>query len=128
MEPEKRGRAAQGSEETNPSGKESPSNPKQKVKSFEVVLHLTAVGQFPTRTSIALTRNDAGGTAPRWRTSSFDISKRLVYQAWKKVQANAGAPGVDAVGIAEFAAEEKNNLFKSGYAERVIMPSGWRPG
>jgi RNA-directed DNA polymerase len=75
MEPEQRGWAAQGSEGTNPPGKESPSNPKPKVK-------------------------------------SFDISKRLVYRAWKKVQANAGALGVDAVGIAEFAAEEKNNLYK----------------
>jgi hypothetical protein len=28
---------------------------------------------------------------------SFEIRKRLVYEAWMKVQANNGAPGVDSV-------------------------------
>ncbi len=43
---------------------------------------------------------------------SFDIDKRLIVGAWVKVRANHGAPGVDAVGINEFAAEERNNLYK----------------
>ncbi len=34
---------------------------------------------------------------------SFEIRKRLVYEAWMKVQANNGAPGVDAVSIERFA-------------------------
>ena len=46
------------------------------------------------------------------KVKSFDIQKHLVYQAWKKVQANGGAPGVDAVSIAEFMANERSNLFK----------------
>jgi RNA-directed DNA polymerase len=46
------------------------------------------------------------------KVKSFDIPKRLVFEAWEKVQANKGAPGVDAVSIAEFAADEGNNLYK----------------
>ncbi len=30
---------------------------------------------------------------PKLNVKSFDISKRLVFQAWEKVQSNAGAPG-----------------------------------
>ena len=35
-----------------------------------------------------------------------------MFQAWEKVQANKGAPGVDAVRIAEFAGNERVNLYK----------------
>jgi len=42
----------------------------------------------------------------------FEIDKRLVFEAWEKVRANRGAPGVDTVSITEFAAEERNNLYK----------------
>ena len=43
---------------------------------------------------------------------SFEIRKRLVYEAWMKVQANGGAPGVDAVSIDRFADNERDNLYK----------------
>ena len=43
---------------------------------------------------------------------SFEIDKRLIFEAWEKVRANNGAPGVDAVSIAEFAARERDNLYK----------------
>jgi RNA-directed DNA polymerase len=51
-------------------------------------------------------------TGPKPKVKSFDISKRLVFQAWEKVRANNGAPGVDAVGIDEFAARERDNLYR----------------
>ena len=39
---------------------------------------------------------------PEPKVKSFDISKRLMFEAWEKVQANAGAPGVDAVSVSQF--------------------------
>ena len=49
---------------------------------------------------------------PKQKVKSFDVPKRLVFEAWEKVQANKGAPGVDAVSIAEFARAERDNLYK----------------
>jgi group II intron reverse transcriptase/maturase len=46
------------------------------------------------------------------KVKSFDISKRLILEAWEKVRANGGAPGVDAVSISIFEAGEINNLYK----------------
>jgi retron-type reverse transcriptase len=43
---------------------------------------------------------------------SFEIPKRLVFEAWEKVRANQGAPGVDAVSIAVFQEREADNLYK----------------
>ena len=42
----------------------------------------------------------------------FDISKRLVWEAYQKVAANKGAAGVDGQSIAEFEQDLKGNLFK----------------
>src|SRR3954471_14987013 len=42
----------------------------------------------------------------------FDISKRSVWEAYEKVRANKGAPGVDKVSLAEFEKDLKNNLYK----------------
>src|ERR1035437_5721371 len=49
---------------------------------------------------------------PQQGMKSFDINKRLVFEAWEKVQANAGSPGVDAVSIGQFRASERGNLYK----------------
>ncbi|SDH03270.1 group II intron reverse transcriptase/maturase [Sinosporangium album] len=42
----------------------------------------------------------------------FDISKREVQEAWEKVKANKGAPGVDGCTVGEFEKDLKNNLYK----------------
>jgi RNA-directed DNA polymerase len=42
----------------------------------------------------------------------FDISKRLVWEAYRKVAANKGAAGVDGQSVAEFEQDLKGNLFK----------------
>jgi RNA-directed DNA polymerase len=49
---------------------------------------------------------------PKLKAKSFEIRKRLIYEAWERVQANAGAPGVDAISIDDFKANETNNLYK----------------
>jgi group II intron reverse transcriptase/maturase len=46
------------------------------------------------------------------KVKSFDIPKRLMVQAWEKVQTNGGAPGVDAVSTTEFSSDVRNNLYK----------------
>ncbi|WP_184731610.1 group II intron reverse transcriptase/maturase [Saccharopolyspora phatthalungensis] len=42
----------------------------------------------------------------------FDISKQLVWEAYRRVRANQGAAGVDGVSIEEFEKDLRNNLFK----------------
>ena len=49
---------------------------------------------------------------PKQTVKSFDISKRLVFEAWQKVRDNGGAPGVDAVSIDRFGSDERDNLYK----------------
>ena len=44
-------------------------------------------------------------------TKSFAISKRMVFDAWKRVKANGGAAGIDAKSIAEFETDLANNLY-----------------
>ena len=42
----------------------------------------------------------------------FEISKRLVWEAYLRVKANKGAAGVDGVSIEQYEQDLKNNLFK----------------
>ncbi len=48
---------------------------------------------------------------PEPKVKSFDISKRLVFEAWEKVRDNAGAPGVDAVSVSQFQERERDSLY-----------------
>jgi RNA-directed DNA polymerase len=46
------------------------------------------------------------------RSKPFDISKQLVWDAYRKVAANKGAAGVDRQSIAEFEQDLKKNLYR----------------
>jgi RNA-directed DNA polymerase len=49
---------------------------------------------------------------PKSKEKPFDISKRLVWEAYRRVKANRGAPGVDGCSIEDFEADLKNNLYR----------------
>ena len=46
------------------------------------------------------------------KAKSYEISKQLVWNAYKKVKANRGAAGVDGQSLAAFEEDLKNNLYK----------------
>ena len=43
---------------------------------------------------------------------SFEISKHMVYEAYRKVKANKGAAGVDGLSVGQFEQDLKGNLYK----------------
>src|SRR5450759_2917536 len=73
--------------------------PEQRGRAGQIDQRSTPLGEEPTE-----------GSKPK--AKSFEIRKRLVYEAWMKVQANGGAPGVDAVSIDRFEEHEADNLYK----------------
>jgi RNA-directed DNA polymerase len=46
------------------------------------------------------------------KAKPFEISKHVVWEAWKRVKANHGAAGVDAESISDFERNLKDNLYK----------------
>jgi len=46
------------------------------------------------------------------KAKSFEISKHVVFEAWKQVKANKGAAGVDSELISDFEENLKDNLYK----------------
>jgi RNA-directed DNA polymerase len=46
------------------------------------------------------------------KPKSFEISKRAVWEAYRRVKANKGGAGVDEQSIAEFEVDLKDNLYK----------------
>jgi RNA-directed DNA polymerase len=46
------------------------------------------------------------------KPKSFEISKRVVWEAWLRVKANKGAAGVDEQSLTEFEADLKGNLYR----------------
>jgi RNA-directed DNA polymerase len=51
-------------------------------------------------------------SGPKPDGKPFVISKRLVWEAWRRVKANRGAAGVDEESILTFEANLKANLYK----------------
>ena len=49
---------------------------------------------------------------PAFQAKPFCISKRVVWEAYKRVRARRGAAGVDAISVEEFDQDVKNNLYK----------------
>ncbi len=49
---------------------------------------------------------------PKPKDKSFAIPKSLVWEAWRQVRANKGAPGVDGQDLDEFEADLKNQLYR----------------
>ena len=77
--------------------------------------------------SEASPQGEEPGKRPEPEVKSFEIGKRLIVEAWEKVRADNGAPGVDAIGIGLFAEQLRDNLFKlwlcrvEDYAEWAVL-------
>ena len=63
------------------------------------------------RSALPAGQPETGGTGSS-RAKPFRISKKLVWEAYKRVKANKGAAGVDEESITDFERDLKNNLYK----------------
>ena len=54
----------------------------------------------------------SNGRSPRHKAKPFEIPKREVWEAYKRVRENQGAAGVDGQSIADFEADLAGNLYK----------------
>ena len=57
-------------------------------------------------------REEARRACQSPKDKSFAIPKQMVWEAWRQVKANKGAPGVDGQDLDEFEADLRDNLYK----------------
>jgi hypothetical protein len=57
---------------------------------------------------------------PKPDEKPFAIPKLLVWEAWRQVKANKGAPGVDGQALDEFEADLAENLYKVWNVRSVL--------
>src|SRR5947209_15456142 len=57
-------------------------------------------------------REEARRDMPKPEGKSFAIPKQLVWEAWRQVKANKGAPGVDEQDLDAFEKDLEDNLYK----------------
>ncbi len=63
-------------------------------------------------TSAARLWEEAKLNMPEPKDKPFAIPKSMVWEAWRQVKANKGAPGVDGQDLDEFEADLRDNLYK----------------
>src|ERR1700738_2100524 len=89
--------------------------PKRSAGAEQPVLGLRAL-KWSWTEGVALFSSGQGSTSngrnPLDRAKPFDIPKREVWEAYKRVRANKGTAGVDGQSIADFEADLSNNLYK----------------
>ncbi len=64
---------------------------------------------------------------PTSQVKPFDIPKPRVWEAYRRVAANKGAPGVDEVTLGEFEADLRDNVYKICGSRGVRFPPATRP-
>jgi RNA-directed DNA polymerase len=57
-------------------------------------------------------REEAKTNMPTSQDKPFAIPKSMVWEAWRQVKANKGAPGVDGQALDEFEADLRDNLYR----------------
>ena len=65
------------------------------------------------------------------KTKSFDITKQMVYRAYRRIKTNKGTAGVDHISLEQFEDNLKDNLlsFGTGFPQEVIfhqLLKGWK--